>query len=351
MSRTLAELAHAVGGEILSGDPSLPIAGVNVLADAGPGDLSFYGNTRYRRELDTTRASAVLINGEPPLSREGLAWVRVGNPHLAFARVSALFHPRPRYAPGIHPQAWVHPEAKVHPEATVMAGAAVEKGAEIGARAVLFPGAYVGEQAKVGDDTVLHPNVVVREGCVVGARVILNAGCIIGADGFGFALDLEVPEHFKIPQAGIVRIEDDVEIGACSCVDRATLGETVVGRGTKIDNLVQIAHNVRVGPLSIICAQAGVSGSAEIGTGVVLAGQVGVVGHIRVGDMAKVGAQSGVAHDVADGAVVSGSPAFDHREWLKASAATQQLGSLVRELRQLRRRVDQLEAEKAHKDS
>ncbi|MGA9522319.1 MAG: UDP-3-O-(3-hydroxymyristoyl)glucosamine N-acyltransferase [Myxococcaceae bacterium] len=350
MSRTLAELARAVGGELLSGDPSLPIRGVNVLSDAGPGDLSFYGNTRYRRALDDTRASAVLINGEPPVSREGLAWVRVGNPHLAFARVSALFHPRPRFAPGIHPQAHIHPEARVHPDATVMAGATVEQGAEIGARAVLFPGVYVGQGARVGEDTVLHPNVVVREACLVGARVILNAGCVIGADGFGFALDLEVPEHFKIPQAGIVRIEDDVEIGACSCVDRATLGETVIGRGTKIDNLVQIAHNVRVGPLSLLCAQVGVSGSSEIGTGVVLAGQVGVVGHIRVGDMVKVGAQSGVAQDVPDGAVVSGTPAFDHREWLRASAAQQQLGSLVRELRQLRRRVDQLEAEKKERE-
>lgn len=322
----------------------MAIHGVNGLEEGGPGELSFYGNTRYRKALEATRASAVLISGEPPFQRAGLSFVRVRNPHLAFAKVSALFHPRPRFQPGVREGARVHPGAQVDPSATVMAGATVEDRAQVGARAVLFPGVYLGEGAQVGEDSLLYPNVVVREGCLVGARCILHAGAVIGADGFGFALDLEVPEHFKIPQAGIVRIEDDVELGACTCVDRATLGETVVGRGTKVDNLVQLAHNVRVGPLTIICAQAGVSGSAEIGSGVVLAGQVGVVGHIRVGDMARVGAQSGVAHEVPDGAVVSGSPAFDHKEWLKASAAARELSALVKEVRGLRQRVEELEA-------
>jgi UDP-3-O-[3-hydroxymyristoyl] glucosamine N-acyltransferase len=344
-TRALSELATAVGGDVV-GDPSLTISGVNVLAEAQPGELSFYGNARYRREMETTRASAVLISSDPPTVPNGMTWVRVANPHLAFARISALFHPRPRFEPGVRPGAQVHPEARVHPEATVMAGATVEKGATIGARSVLFPGAYVGEGASVGEDTIVHPNAVIREHCVVGSRVILHACAVIGADGFGFALDLSVPEHVKIPQAGIVRIEDDVEVGACTTVDRATLGETVVGRGTKIDNLVQIAHNVRIGPMTIICAQAGVSGSVEIGSGVVLAGQVGVVGHIRVGDMARVGAQSGVAHDVPDGATLSGTPAFDHRDWLKSSAAYARLGSLVKEIRQLRQRLEALESAK-----
>jgi UDP-3-O-[3-hydroxymyristoyl] glucosamine N-acyltransferase len=216
----------------------------------------------------------------------------------------------------------------------------------VGARAVLYPGAYVGEGASIGEDSLLYPNVTVREHCQVGARVILHASCVVGADGFGFAFNPEGdngPEHYKVPQAGIVRIEDDVEVGACTTIDRATLGETVIGRGTKIDNLVQLAHNVKVGPLSLICAQAGVSGSAELGMGVVLAGQVGVVGHIRVGDMAKVGAQSGVAHDVEDGQVVSGSPAVPHRDWLRQSAALGQLGDLLKEVRTLRRRVELLE--------
>ncbi|HZN92647.1 MAG TPA: UDP-3-O-(3-hydroxymyristoyl)glucosamine N-acyltransferase, partial [Myxococcales bacterium] len=213
-----------------------------------------------------------------------------------------------------------------------------------------YPGAYVGEGAAVGEDCVLHPSSSVLRGCILGARVILHASSVIGSDGFGYAFDAEGargPEHFKIPQVGIVRVEDDVEVGACSCVDRATLGETVIGRGTKIDNLVQIAHNVKVGPLALICAQAGVAGSSELGAGVVLAGQVGVVGHLRVGDMAKIGAQSGVARDVPDGAVLSGSPAFDHKAWLKSSAAYEQLPELLREIRALRRRVEALEKERS----
>jgi UDP-3-O-[3-hydroxymyristoyl] glucosamine N-acyltransferase len=192
--------------------------------------------------------------------------------------------------------------------------------------------------------------VTVREACILGARVILHASSVVGADGFGFAFNAEGeqgPEHYKIPQAGIVRIEDDVEVGACSCIDRATLGETVIGRGTKIDNLVQIAHNVKVGALSLLCAQVGIAGSTEVGMGVILAGQVGVVGHIRVGDMARVGSQSGVAHDVEDGQTVSGSPAVPHKEWLRASAALGQLGDLLKEVRTLRRRVEMLEKEKS----
>jgi UDP-3-O-[3-hydroxymyristoyl] glucosamine N-acyltransferase len=342
--RPLAELAAHVGGEVL-GDGSLQITGVNGLAEAGPSELSFYGNKRYRKQVDSTRAGAVLVGSEIP-QRQGVVFVKVPNPHLAFAKLSALFHPARVHPAGVSPGAHVHPSARIHAEATVMAGATVEAGAEVGARSVLHPGAYLGEGAKVGDASVLYPNVTVREGCLIGSRVILHSGCVVGADGFGFAFDPEGPEHFKIPQAGIVRIEDDVEVGACSCIDRATLGETVIGRGTKIDNLVQVAHNVKVGPLSLICAQAGVSGSAEIGTGVILAGQVGVVGHIRVGDLARVGAQSGVAHDVPDGATLSGSPAMDHREWLKASAAYGQLAELVREVRSLRRKVQALEKER-----
>ncbi|MBM7117549.1 UDP-3-O-(3-hydroxymyristoyl)glucosamine N-acyltransferase [Archangium primigenium] len=345
--RRLGELATHVGGELL-GDADLLISGLNGLAEAGPGELSFYGNTRYRKQYDASRASAVLV-GRDVAPREGVALVRVANPHLAFAQVSRLFHPVATFAAGVSPGAHVHAEASVHPDATVMAGATVDKGARVGARTVLFPGVYVGESAEVGTDCLLYPNVTVREHCVVGARVILHASCVVGADGFGFAFNPEGPrgpEHYKVPQAGLVRIEDDVEVGACTTIDRATLGETVIGRGTKIDNLVQIAHNVKVGPLSLICAQAGVSGSSELGTGVVLAGQVGVVGHIRVGDMAKVGAQSGVAHDVEDGQTVSGTPAMPHKEWLRASAALGQLGDLLKEVRTLRRRVEMLEKEK-----
>ena len=346
-TRRLGDLAAHVGGELL-GDAAQAIRGLNGLAEADTGELSFYGNPRYRKQYEATRASAVLV-GPDVAPRPGLSLVRVQNPHLAFARISELFHPRPRYPAGVRLGAIVHPGAVVHLEATVMAGATVEEGARVGARSVLFPGVYLGENASVGEDCILYPNVTVREGCTVGNRVILHASSVVGADGFGFAFDPSGPsgpQHFKVPQAGTVRIEDDVEVGACTTIDRATLGETVIGRGTKIDNLVQIAHNVKVGALSLICAQAGVSGSAELGQGVVLAGQVGVVGHIRVGNLAKVGAQSGIAHDVEDGQVVSGSPAVPHRDWLKNVAAQGQLSELMKEVRSLRRRLEQLEKEK-----
>jgi len=342
--KSLRELAAHVGGEVV-GEASLSITGVNGLAEAGSSEISFYGNTRYRKQLEKTQAAAVLVGMDFP-AREGLTVVKVSNPHLAFAKISTLFHPARPFAKGVSAQAFVHPSARVHPDATVMAGATVNANAEVGARSVLHPGVYLGEDVRLGEDCLLYPNATVREGCLVGARVTLHAGCVVGADGFGFAFDPERPEHYKIPQAGIVRIEDDVEIGACSCIDRATLGETVIGQGTKIDNLVQVAHNVKVGPLSLICAQAGISGSAEIGTGVILAGQVGVVGHIRVGNLARVGAQSGVAHNVPDGATLSGSPAMDHRAWLKASMAYGHLSELVREVRALRKKVEALEKEK-----
>jgi UDP-3-O-[3-hydroxymyristoyl] glucosamine N-acyltransferase len=353
VSRPLSELASFVGGEVI-GDGSVSISGVSGLAEAEPGELSFYTGPRYRKQLATTRASAVLFAGDELPPRSGVSYVRVEHPHLAFARASALFHPRHAPAPGISPRAEVHPEARIDSGATVMAGAFVARGAHVGPRTVLYPGAYVGEGAEIGADCTLYPNVSVLEGCILGDRVILHASCVIGADGFGFAFDPSGPtgpRHFKVPQVGIVRIEDDVEVGACSCVDRATLGETVIGRGSKIDNLVQIAHNVKVGPLSILCAQAGVSGSSELGTGVVLAGQVGVVGHIRVGDMAKVGAQSGVAHDVPDGQVVSGSPAIDHKAWLKGAASQERLPELFKEMRQLKRRLEALEQEKGSRPS
>lgn len=344
MGRALKELAALVGGEI-DGDPALVIEGLSGLEEAQPGQLSFYGNARYKRALLQTRASAVLIGGEAP-ERGGLTVVKVKNPHLAFARIAQVFFPRRRFEPGISPRAEVHPAARVDPTATVMAFAVVEEGARVGARAILYPGAHLGPGAEVGDDTLVYSNAVVAEGCVVGARCILHSGSVVGADGFGFAFDLEKPEHVKIPQAGIVRVEDDVELGACACVDRATLGETFIGRGTKIDNLVQVAHNVRVGPHSILCAQAGISGSSELGQGVVLAGQVGVVGHVKIGDLVRVGAQSGVTSDVRQGAVVTGSPAIDHARFLRESASIHQLPELLKEVRALRKRVEALEKER-----
>jgi UDP-3-O-[3-hydroxymyristoyl] glucosamine N-acyltransferase len=344
MTTTVAELAALVGGEV-EGDPALVLSGVAGLEAARPGQLSFYGNPKYKAALEATRASAVFVGDEAP-PRGARTYVRVKQPHLAFARAAQRFHPPKRHAPGVSPQAHVHAEARVDAAATVMAGAHVARGAQVGARAVLYPGVYVGEDARVGDDTVLSPNVAVMERCVVGARCLVHAGAVIGADGFGFALDLAVPEHVKIPQAGIARVEDDVEIGACTCVDRATTGETVIGKGSKIDNLVQVGHNSVIGPLSILCAQVGLSGTSTLGTGVVLAGQVGVAGHLHIGDLAKVGAQAGVMGDVDAGATVLGAPAMPHKDFLRAAALFAKLPELNRELRELKRRLAALEQTK-----
>ncbi|MFN0061354.1 MAG: UDP-3-O-(3-hydroxymyristoyl)glucosamine N-acyltransferase [Myxococcaceae bacterium] len=341
-SRSVAELAALVGGEVL-GDGARRIAGANGLRDASPEDVSFFSHPRYRADLESTRAGAVLVS-ERFAARSGTVWIVVANPHLAFAQVLRALHLDVKPAPGVHPQADVHAEAEVHPSATVSAFVFIGAGARIGKSVVLHPGAYVGERASIGEGTVLYPHAVVREGCVIGARCVLHASSVIGADGFGFTLNNGAagPEHLKVPQVGIVRVEDDVEIGACSCIDRATVGETVIGRGSKIDNLVQIAHNVRVGPLSILCAQVGISGSTELGAGVVLAGQVGVVGHLRLGNGARAGAQAGVAQDVPDGGEVSGYPAFEHRNWLRSVAAFKDLSNLAREVRALRAEVDAL---------
>jgi UDP-3-O-[3-hydroxymyristoyl] glucosamine N-acyltransferase len=280
----------------------------------------------------------------------GATVVRVRNAYLAFAKISTLFHPPREAMPEVAPGAVIHPTARVHPSAEVMPLASVGPGAEVGARTILYPGVHVGEGARVGEDCLLYPNVVVRERCRIGDRVILQPGCVIGSDGFGFALDMEGegkgPRHYKVPQVGIVVIEDDVELGANTCVDRATLGATRIGRGAKVDNLVQIAHNVQVGPLSILASQVGIAGSTRLGMGVVVWGQAGVVGHLAIGDRAEILAQAGVGHDLEPGARVAGSPAKPDVQWARNAAAFDRLTEMRRELRELRKEVERLRGEK-----
>ena len=352
MPFALSELAARVGAEV-AGDGALVVDGVAPLEEAGPAELSFFSNKRYRKAFEATRAGAVLV--EPGVDvPAGRTVLRVRNAYLAFAKISTLFHPPREAVPEVAPAAFVHPSARVHPSAQVMPLASVGPGAQIGARTVLFPGVQVGEGARVGEDCLLYPNVVVREQCVLGDRVILQPGCVIGSDGFGFALDMEGdgqgPRHYKIPQAGNVVIEDDVEIGANSCVDRATLGTTRVCRGAKIDNLVQIAHNVQVGPLAILAAQVGISGSTRLGMGVVCWGQAGIVGHLTIGDRANIAAQSGVATDVEAGARVAGTPAKSDLRWARNVAVFDRLADMRHELRELRRQVDALRAAATKKE-
>ncbi|MDW7711972.1 MAG: UDP-3-O-(3-hydroxymyristoyl)glucosamine N-acyltransferase [Deferrisomatales bacterium] len=335
----LDELARHLGAELV-GDPGETVHSVATLEDAGPGQVTFLANPKYRPLLEAARASAIIVSGQERIA--GRNCLVSSNPYLTFARAVALLHPEERPEPGVAPGAHVDSTARLGVGVAALPGSYVGPGARVGDDTVLHPGVYVGAGAQLGQGCLLHPNAVVREGCVLGDRVILQPGAVVGSDGFGYARD--GARQVKIPQVGIVVLEDDVEVGAGSTIDRAALGETRVGRGTKIDNLVQIGHNVRVGQDCLLVAQVGISGSTRLGDRVVLAGQVGVVGHVRIGDGAIVGAQSGVPADLPPGAVVSGSPAFEHSEWLKAQAVVRRLPRLRQTLQKLEQRVRELES-------
>ncbi len=349
MSFTLAELAAQVGGEV-SGDGTLRLDAVAPLEDAGPKDLSFFSNRKYRKAFEATRAGAVVVEPDERVP-EGRTVLRARNAYLAFAKISTLFHPPREALPEVSPAAVIHPSASVHPSAQVMPLACVGPNARVGARTILFPGAHVCDDAKVGEDCLVYHDVVVRERCVVGDRVILQPGCVIGSDGFGFAFDPDGegqgPRHFKVPQVGNVVVEDDVEIGANTTVDRATLGETRIGRGTKIDNLVQVAHSVVIGEGVLVLALAGFSGSVTVGPGAIVAGQVGVRDHITIGAGARVVGQAGVTKDVDPGATVSGYPAQNHRDALRLDAAIRRVPDLLARVDALEARIAELSARRS----
>ena len=329
---TLAEVAEAVGGRVV-GDPSLRLTGVNALERATASELSWLAEPRRVREAAASRAGAILVASEEAAG--GRPAVVVANPLAAFAVWHARFRPAVRPRPGVSARANVDKTARIGKGACVAAGATVGRGARIGARAVLAAGAFVGEGAEIGEGSWLYPNAAVLAGCRIGARCVLHAGAVVGSDGFGYVWDGE--RHRKIPQVGIVRIEDDVEIGANATIDRATLGETLIGRGTKIDNLVQVGHNVVVGEDSILCGQAGISGSARLGRRVTLAGQAGVGDHAKLGDGATATGQAGIPSgaNVPAGAVLSGFPPAPHRDFLRRAALVARLPELLRRLEQL----------------
>ena len=339
--KTLAELADHVGGRVI-GDGSVVIEKVAALDQAGPGDISFLTNPRYRRFLQECRAGAVIVGPGVASENSGKhSFLECADPYSAFAKILQLFTPIESFNAEVSARASVEPTAVLDPSVTIFAHAFVGPRARIGKGTVLYPGVYLGADTQVGAGCVLHPNVVVRDGCRLGDRVVLHAGVVIGSDGFGYAGS--AAQRVKIPQVGIVVVEDDVEIGANTTVDRATLGRTVIGKGVKIDNLVQIAHNVVVGEYSVIAAQAGVAGSARLGKNVTLAGQVGVVNHIEIGDGAIIGPQSGVGQSVPPGAVLSsGITAAPHPIWLKVMVLLPQLPKLWSTVRALERQVARL---------
>jgi len=344
--KTLAELAAELGGAVV-GDGAVVIRGVAGIREALPGDVTFLANARYEAHLAETRASAVICDRQP---REcAIPLLQVDNPYLAFQQAVRVFRPDlDRPAPGAHPTALVAPGAEVGEGASLGPYCVVEAGARIGARAVLMAGCYVGARAAVGEASLLYPRVVVREDCVVGARCILHAGVVIGADGFGFAFD--AGRYHKVPQVGNVVIGDDVEIGANTCVDRATTDSTRVGDGTKIDNLVQIGHNVNIGRHCIIVAQTGIAGSTELEDYVTLGGQAGIAGHLRLEKGAVVAAQSGVSRNVKSKEIVSGYPAIAHGTWKRVSVLLQKLPQLFQKTRDLEQRVASLEHQREREE-
>jgi UDP-3-O-[3-hydroxymyristoyl] glucosamine N-acyltransferase len=345
--QTLGELAALVGGSV-EGDPTLVITGVAGIQEAQAGEITFVAHQKYLRTLKTARASAVILDRTMPADRPA---IRVDQPYRAVAALLTLFHPRPHPRPGVTEPVVRGERVHLGQEVTLWPFVTLSDDVTIGNRVVLYPGVFVGPGSSIGDDSVIYANVTLYDRVTIGRRVIIHAGAVLGADGFGY---IQGPDgqHHKIPQVGGVRVEDDVEIGANVCIDRATLGETLIRRGTKIDNLVHVAHNVEVGEDNLLLAQVGISGSCRLGTGVTLAGQVGLIDHVQIGDHATVIAQAGIAKDVEPHAVMAGTPAIPHNRWRRVQAVIPRLPELLRTVAALERRLAALEASqrRAQKD-
>jgi UDP-3-O-[3-hydroxymyristoyl] glucosamine N-acyltransferase len=326
----LSAIAAALGGRLENGSPETDIRGLNGIEQAGPGELTFVSNSKYAGAARSTKASAVIVAEDFPSIPT--AMLRAKDPYLSFARALELFHQPLRYAPGVHLTAVVHATAKIGANAHIGPYVVIDEDVEIGPNAVLLAHVVIYCGVKIGSNFFAHAHAVVRENCRIGNNVLLQNGVVIGADGFGFAKTADGRWH-KIPQPAPVAIGDDVEVQANSCIDRASVGGTRIGRGTKIDNLVQVGHGSQVGEDALLCAQVGLGGSTEIGDKAILTGQVGVVGHCKVGENAIVTPQSGVANDIPAGALVSGAPAVDHKAWLKYSAILPRLPEIARAVR------------------
>jgi UDP-3-O-[3-hydroxymyristoyl] glucosamine N-acyltransferase len=342
----LGELAARLGCT-LEGDAQIEIHGAEGLESAEPGEVSFLSNPRYGRELSRTRASAVLVAEKVILKREAdmpaLAALRSENPYLDFARAIELFHTPQQFLPGIHPTAVVAKSARIGERAHIGPYCFVDEGVELGRNAVLHSLVTLYRNVKIGDDFLAHSQTVVRENCRIGNRVILQNGVVVGGDGFGFAKRSDGSWH-KIEQHAPVVIEDDVEIQSNSCVDRATVGETRIRRGAKIDDLVLVGHACEVGEDSILCGQVGLAGSTHVGKSCILAGQVGSAGHLEIGDGAVITSQSGVPVDVRPGRMMSGYPAMENRLWLKVMAALKRLPAMQKTVRELTAEMAQLKS-------
>jgi UDP-3-O-[3-hydroxymyristoyl] glucosamine N-acyltransferase len=336
---TVRSLAEFVGGEVVGDGAAIVVTGISDLRSAQADQVSFFANAKYEADARASRAAAILVSPKDA-PRFSFTRIVVDSPSGAFGKISALFAPPPvQDEPGIHPTAIVAPDAVLGEGVSVGPHAVISAGVRVGARCVIGANSFIGEKTTIGDDTRIYPLVTVRERSVIGARVILHSGAVIGSDGFGYDFDPKSGRHVKIAHTGYVQIDDDVEIGANSTLDRGRFGRTHIGEGVKIDNLVQIAHNVTIGAHSIIVSQTGISGSTSLGRYVTLAGQVGLAGHLNVGDRATITAQSGLNKDVPAGAVLAGHHALPIRESLKLEALTRKLPQLMERLKALEERV------------
>lgn len=337
----LSELAALTAASIDEKFGNVEIAGAAGLDDAGPGDVTFLANPRYTPRVNTTQASAIYLSEAAQIDRE-IPVLRAKDPYLAYTRALRLFHPEPEFVAFVHPSAVIDPSATVAENVWIGAGVVIGPSSRVAEGVRIYPNVTIYEDVIVGKDSTIHSGTVIRERSQVGERVVIHNNVVVGCDGFGYAKD-EQKSWLKIPQTGRVIIEDDVEIGAGTTIDRASVGESRIGRGTKIDNLVQIGHSCTVGEDTLLCAQVGLAGSSHVGSRVILAGQAGVAGHLTIGDDVVLTAKSATSHDVPAGKVISGIPAFDNRDWLRSTAAFRRLGEMQRTLRELEKRLAAIE--------
>lgn len=334
----LSELAALTGARLEGTTDDIEITGAAGLDEASEGHVTFLANPRYTPRVNTTRASAVYLS-EDAITDRRISILRVKDPYLAYTRALRIFHPEPEFQPLIHPSAAIDPTAQLAPGlVAVGAHAVIGRNVKIDEHVTIHPNVTIYDDVTIGSGSVIHSGVAVRERTVIGKRVTIHNNSVIGCDGFGYAKD-EERRWLKIPQAGRVVIDDDVEIGAGTTIDRASVGESRIGRGSKVDNLVQIGHSCTVGEDSLLCAQVGLAGSSHIGNRVILAGQAGVAGHLKIGDDVVLTAKSATSHDIPAGKVISGIPAFDNRDWLRSTAAFRRLGDIQRTVRELERRL------------
>jgi UDP-3-O-[3-hydroxymyristoyl] glucosamine N-acyltransferase len=333
----LYELAQLTAARVEGTNNDIEITGAAGLDEAGEGQVTFLANPRYTPRVNTTRASAIFLSEDATTERP-IAILRTKDPYLAYTRALRLFHPDPQVNPVIHPSAVIDPSAKIAERVAIAACSVIGHNVTIAEGVCIHPNVTVYDDVTIGKDSVIHSGVALRERTVIGERVIIHNNSVIGCDGFGYAKD-EQKRWLKIPQTGRVVIEDDVEIGAGTTIDRASVGESRIGRGSKLDNLVQIGHSCTVGEDSLLCAQVGLAGSSHIGSRVILAGQAGVAGHLTIGDDVVLTAKSATSHDIPAGKVISGIPAFDNKDWLRSTAAFRRLGEMQRKLRDLERQL------------